>query len=195
MTAAEFNAEWNRVYPGVAIEPQLISLKGRPWFRIHSLPASKRYADTQAEWDILLSRHNRIFNDLFGVGSTIHLVTGEYFHEGFTELHPISSVAIAEEIQLTSLETVDLQDVSATYEKGQVYRPMFATITWADHGSDAILKAFANDELDGFFVSFQAETIIAPYDGGIDFSMKDEASRDHWKSTYRDWLSPRPDGM
>lgn len=195
MTAEQFIAEWNRVYPGVSIEPQLISLKDRPWFRIHSLPASKRYADTQAELDILLSRHNRIFNDLFGHGSIVYLVTGEYHHPDFTELHPIGSVPITNELKLTPLATVDMHAVSDTFDKGQVYRPMFATITWAEHVWDMVLKAFANDELDGFFVSFQTETIIAPYDGGIDFHMKDEASRDHWKDVYKEWLSPRSDGM
>ncbi len=194
MTAAQFIAEWNRVYPGVSMEPQLYSLE-RPWFRIHSLPESMRYAEGRAEWDILLSRHNRIFNDLFGIGSTVHLVTGEYHHPAFAEQHPISSLQLVQELEPTSLGSVDLYKVSTTYDEGQVYRPMLANITWADGAWDPILKAFANDELDGFFVSFKAETIIAPYDGGIDFFMKDEAARDHWKDVYKEWLSSRSDGM
>lgn len=192
MTAAQFIAEWNRLYPGVAMEPRLYSLK-RPWFRIHSLPGSKRYAETQAEWDILLSRHNRIFNDLFGMGSTVHFVTGEYYHPAFAEPHPISF--LVQKLEPISLGVVDLHKISTTYDEGQIYRTMLATITWTNGEWNPILKAFANDELDGFFVSFNAEAIVAPYDGGIDFFMKDEAARDHWKKVYKEWLSPRPDGM
>lgn len=36
------------------------------WFRIHSLPESKRYADTTEEYELLLNRHNEIITDCFG---------------------------------------------------------------------------------------------------------------------------------
>lgn len=35
------------------------------WVRFHSLPESKRYADTPAEYDSLLHRHNTVLSALF----------------------------------------------------------------------------------------------------------------------------------
>ena len=37
--------------------------------------------------------------------------------------------------------------------------------------------------------------IVAPYDGGIDFIIHDEALKQHLKEKYKDWLSPREDGL
>lgn len=34
------------------------------WVRFHSLPRSKRYADTLSEYQILLDRHNTVLSEL-----------------------------------------------------------------------------------------------------------------------------------
>lgn len=194
MNAEEFTKAWNLAFPGVSPEPQLLSLR-RPSFRIHSLPASKQYADNAEEWDVLLSRHNQIFNDLFGDGGTVYLVTGEYHHPVAIEVHPISSVEIAQQFELTSLAPVDLHSLSDTYDNGQVYRPMVAELVWKSNAWNDLLRAFAENELKGFMVSFDREIIVAPYDGGIDLCFKNEAAREHYNKLYPDWISPRPDGL
>ncbi len=44
-------------------------------------------------------------------------------------------------------------------------------------------------------ISFEQNIIVAPYDGGIDFIIFDEAKRNDLRNKYRDWLSPRADGL
>lgn len=39
--------------------------KAEHWVRIHSLPKSKRYPQTNEEYDILLQRHNEVGDYLF----------------------------------------------------------------------------------------------------------------------------------
>ena len=47
---------------------------GDKWFRIHSLPNSKRYADNADEMQIILNRQNTIINDLIGKGQAYLLL-------------------------------------------------------------------------------------------------------------------------
>src|SRR5882757_3514011 len=45
------------------------------WFRIHTLPLSKRYADTPEETAEILRRHNTVLSDLFAEGQEYVLIT------------------------------------------------------------------------------------------------------------------------
>ncbi|OSZ79719.1 hypothetical protein CAP36_00175 [Chitinophagaceae bacterium IBVUCB2] len=79
MTKKEFYKLWSLNYPeAVPISHLLKYDYPDRWFRIHSLPESKRYAEVEAEWKILLSRQNEIITDLFGFDTPILLVKGEY---------------------------------------------------------------------------------------------------------------------
>ncbi|MFC7384137.1 DUF3885 domain-containing protein [Sphaerisporangium rhizosphaerae] len=44
---------------------ELKRFHGSRWVRFHSLPESKRYADTPAEYEILPRRHNTVLSELF----------------------------------------------------------------------------------------------------------------------------------
>jgi len=37
--------------------------------------------------------------------------------------------------------------------------------------------------------------IAAPYDGGVDFILKNNQTRDNFKEKYKEWLSEREDGL
>ncbi len=43
-------------------------------------------------------------------------------------------------------------------------------------------------------ISFE-QNIIAPYDGGIDLIIFNDAKRNELINKYKDWLSPRADGL
>lgn len=44
-------------------------------------------------------------------------------------------------------------------------------------------------------ISFEQNIIVAPYDGGIDFIIFDDEKRQALRDKYKDWLSPREDGL
>jgi hypothetical protein len=60
---------------------------------------------------------------------------------------------------------------------------------------DDLLREIAYDNLRAFFVSIEKELMIAPYDGGVDFILKNSETRDLYKRKYNSWLSPRQDGF
>ncbi len=44
------------------------------WVRFHSLPESKRYAESESEWTTLLERHNAVVSALASDGSKLDLL-------------------------------------------------------------------------------------------------------------------------
>jgi hypothetical protein len=66
MTKEDFQNLWTLNYPDtIPISYRFKHDYSDRWFRIHSLPESKRYAENESEWEILLSRQNEIITDLF----------------------------------------------------------------------------------------------------------------------------------
>ena len=64
---ARLLAGWEQNWPGSRpAADELKSLFRDRWVRFHSLPGSKRYADTEAEYEILLYRHHTVLLELAG---------------------------------------------------------------------------------------------------------------------------------
>ncbi|MCF6404842.1 hypothetical protein L3C95_18225 [Chitinophaga filiformis] len=197
MTAKEFQTFWRSSYPdAVPIGHHFKHSYSHRWFRIHSLPDSRRYPSDQEDWEILLTRQNTILTDFFADGSVIAIVTGDFHYEGYTELHPINNVESIESFVFTRLEAIDLHLYDEeNYEKGTTYIPMFTEQIWCPHRFDELLRDIAEGNLAAFFVSISNNCIVAPYDGGMDIIMKDSLTRDLCKEQYREWLSFREDGL
>jgi hypothetical protein len=197
MTAEQFNIFWaSNFAETIPIQHYFKHDYADRWFRIHSLPESKRYADDEKEWNILLDRQNKIATDLLGINSTFILVTGDSTLEGYTELHPITEVNSIRQISFILLEAIDLYKLSPDeYEPGQFYTPMISEQVWQQNKFNDILKDIANGQLRAFFVSLDNKLIMAPYDGGVDLILKDTESRNIYRQKYRDWLSQHPDGL
>ncbi|MDJ1503014.1 DUF3885 domain-containing protein [Xanthocytophaga agilis] len=67
MTKEQFTIFWSSTFPDtLPISHYFKYDYSDRWFRIHSLPESKRYADNEEEWNILLHRQNTIISDLLG---------------------------------------------------------------------------------------------------------------------------------
>ena len=197
MTKEEFNSFWEGTYPGTL--PISYTFKHNypdRWLRIHSLPESKRYPSNDSDWDILLSRQNTIISDILGYNAKIVIVTGDYFHEDFFELHPVEDVTSIKAFSFLKLDEINLHKIyPENYESGLFYRPIFCTDFWQNGKFNDILKDIAEDQLRAFFISINKECIIAPYDGGVDLIFKDSDIRDRYKLRYQDWLSEREDGL
>ena len=84
---------------------------------------------------------------------------------------------------------------SDEFDKGTTYRTFFAKINWEQNNCDKILRSIANDEMRAFFLSVEKQCLIAPYDGGMDFVLENETTKDVYKSKYKDWLSLYPEGL
>ncbi len=179
MTAKqEFAAFWDEAYPETP--PISYFFKQRMperWARIHSLPQSKRYPDTDAEWHILLRRQNDVIDSLIAAGAAIRIVVN-YIREG----NPLFSSFSMESIGV--FRDMDAETIFQSF--------CFETM-WQRHTLDAMLRMIAVEQVRAFVIG--PECLVAPYDGGVDVVLKTEAARDHFKRRFKDWLSPRPDGL
>jgi hypothetical protein len=197
MTREEFKTLWTSRYPEtIPISYQFKHDYSDRWFRIHSLPESKRYADSDDEWKILLNRQNSIITDILGDNSKILIVTGEYHHDGYIELNSLEDINSIKQFSFTHLDNIDLHKSSPEeYDQGQTYKPQFCESVWKKGNWDNVLRDIAQDNVRVFFMSVDNDIVVAPYDGGVDFILKDKETRDNYKNKYRDWLSDRDDGL
>ncbi|WP_151837837.1 MULTISPECIES: hypothetical protein [unclassified Acinetobacter] len=193
-----FQSQWELFYPDkLPISHYLIQDFPQFWFRIHSLPESKRYADTAAEYELLLNRHNKIITDCFGDDTSIFIVSGHYFsHSRNNKAYDPAFILpyqfhLEQEINLKLLNPEDYDDD----EENSFFRPYSIETIWQPKTHNELLRKIADDELRAFMISFEKNIIVAPYDGGIDFIILDEVKRNDLRNKYQDWLSPRADGL
>ncbi|HSD05776.1 DUF3885 domain-containing protein [Flavobacterium sp.] len=196
MTKEEFKTFWTLTYPDtIPISYLFKNDYTQKWFRIHSLPESKRYPESENEWEILLGRQNQIITDLFGENEKILLVTGEY-NWGERATFITDEEEVFKPYKFLRLDNIDMFEYNSDdYDKGEIYRPAFAEIIWNLNHYNNLLREIAINNVSAFFVSIVKNIIVVPYDGGIDFIFKDSETRDFYKEKYKDWLSEREDGL
>lgn len=193
MSESEFIDYWNKEYPGsLLINHELKLIYPDRWFRIHSLPELKRYAESKDEYKIILDRQNQLINDLIGEESEVAITFGLYTNDitnyNYKELTDFG--------EFLKVFTIDLhKERPEEYENEMYFNIHVKTEKWKSGKRDEILKAIADDEIRAMFVSPSNKCIIAPYDGGVDVIVNSTEKRDYFKVKYKDWLSDREDGM
>lgn len=197
MTKEKFQTLWTLNYPDtVPISYLFRHNYSDRWFRIHNLPDSKRYAEDEDEWTTLLLRQNEIITDLFGLDTPILIVTGEYNWGDNRQIHITEEEEIYKPFSFIRLDNIELNKIDAEqYDKPDIYRPAFAQTIWKPNYHDNLLREIAIGNILAFFVSFDKNVIVAPYDGGIDFVVKDVLTKENYKNKYRQWLSERENGL
>jgi hypothetical protein len=197
MNKGEFNKFWASRYDD-SLPISHVFKRDYPerWLRIHSLPQSKRYAENEIEWRVLLNRQNTIISDIFGENIKVFLMTGAYSDRMILKSWNGKVHHVLKDYVFTKLAEIDLHSHSAEFfEEDVFYTPEFTEIDWKVDRYNDLLKAIANDELRAFFVSPEKNVIIAPYDGGLDIILKDVETRNYYKLKYNEWLSVRSDGL
>lgn len=200
MTVDIFEEVWAKMFPLSAPVPHILrTVYPEKWFRIHSLPESKRYPEDDAEWTILLARQNCLVEDLLGKDSKVWLVTGRFDNASGADFvfKPDSPLDQLSFTALTPLTVATYYEEIASDEDSDqhLYRPFLSEISTNSLIWNELLMGIANWELSAFFVALDGQVIIAPYDGGVDVILKDEPTRDACREKYRDWLSAHESGL
>ena len=197
MTKQEFKTFWAHRYPkSIPISYRFRHDYPDRWFRIHSLPESKRYPENEEEWNILLNRQNSIITDILGNNSTVLLVTGDYVFENSAEHHSFEAIDSIKRFLFTTLEPIDLHEFHPEeYDKGEIYQPLFCTSVWSKNQFDDVLRDVAQDHIRIIFISTHDSMMIIPYDGGVDVILQNTETRNKYKTKYSNWLSNREDGL
>ncbi|WP_452225817.1 DUF3885 domain-containing protein [Lacinutrix cladophorae] len=162
------------------------------WLRIHSLPESKRYAESEEEYQIILNRQNELISNLIGENSDIIIATGQYEWETTNKL----STEIVEYSNFDKVRTIDLHKIyPEEYDENDFFGVYITSGVWRKNNKNELLKNIADDEFRAMFVCPKRNCIVAPYDGGMDIIVDTQEKRDELKTKYKDWLSERKDGM
>jgi hypothetical protein len=179
--AAEFLRFWQSAYPQTPPVDYLFKrcLTAR-WARIHSLPDSKRYADTPDEWETLLNRQRAVIRDLLRGETEARMVVNSY-----TASHPLPAM-----LPVTYLGTFSDE---ADPEPSAPVHAHLVTANLSEASLTPVLKRIANDELRAFIIG--KTSLVAPYDGGVDLVLETPAACAAFKKKYARWLSGRPDGL
>lgn len=206
MSPGAFLEHWRQAYGETPLVGHVLRDRfPRRWLRIHSLPESKRYAETDDERREILRRQNAVLSDLIGDDRPCELVFGYYGEEErlpadvLAALRGLGPVFLA----MDAMDAMDAGDAGNTdgatdgAPEASARSPLLkASLTWRPHALDVVLLAVADDVLETpLLVSVERRCIVAPYDGGVDLIVEREELRDELRSRYVRWLSRHPRGL
>ena len=163
------------------------------WFRIHSLPESKRYADSQNERKMLLARQYDVIDNILGgpeeVLALVQFYSTDELDQERLYIQNISNFNLVWEINLKLIYKEEYEDCDNIYL--EIYSKPWSDVT----NKNKLLLAVANDRLEMLLVNFAKKRIVAPYDGGVDVILDTQREVGIHKRLYSDWLSSHPQGL
>lgn len=193
MKKQEFKSLWDTKFSEAnPIGHELKSVYKDRWFRIHSLPESKRYAETEDEYQIIYQRQNKIISDLIGEYEEVVLSYGLYRDDQTNNNYK----DIVEFGEFEKVDTIELHKIRPEESEEELYLDIYAkTTTWESNRRNEMLKAIADDQIRMMIISFKKKRIINPYDGGVDLILESREFRNKYKLKYEKWLSRHPKGF
>ncbi|WP_244305171.1 DUF3885 domain-containing protein [Kitasatospora cheerisanensis] len=158
---------------------------GGVWVRFHSLPESKRYAEDESEYAVVLDRYNTVLDELFA-GTDVYVIVPTWTTEpGVPPHRPDAGY---------------WQSFLAEDDPDPAYRTYYHLFTtrrpWQRGCIDDLLRAVADDETaDVLITDVRFRRIHHPYDGGADVFLTTPEERDRLRDRHADWLSRHPAGL
>lgn len=186
----ELSALWRSRWPDSPPIAHQLHFDRDLWVRFHSLPGSKRYADTAAEYQILLDRYNTVLTELFA-GHPVYIVTTSFVpDEGIEVWSPTDPHALNPGSRpWTRLREDDDADPGGTMHLH------VSEQRWKPRILDPLLRAVADDECAGVIImDTDLRRLYLPYDGGADVILASPQERDALKNSHANWLSTHPLG-
>lgn len=182
---------WNAVWPDC--QPIADWIRGsypERWVRFHSLPGSKRYAETDDERRTLLSRYNTVLDELFS-GQHVYVISPDWDDRP----QPVSRSAEHDGWHPGArLWTSICIDSEPGYEL--FWHLYVSEVRWNTGLLDPLLRAVADDQTAGVMIADSSlRKIHHPYDGGADVLLVDLVERDAMRDRHRAWLSSHPSGL
>lgn len=192
MTPDAFYHYWETTYP--AALPVGYSLREKyaeRWFRIHTLPESKRYVDSEEEHAEILRRHNALLADTIGGGQSFVLVL-----TGYSETpRAVLLDTWLKEHYPDSRPFVTVQ-MNTSPDPRYYWHFFMVTKVWEPHLFDDLLRLVADDVIANvLFVGIDQVSVYAPYDGGADVILSSPSTRDTVRQRYTSWFSTDPTGL
>jgi hypothetical protein len=190
----EFQTYWRTNFPDCPPVSYLFKSKlNHLWFRIHTLPESKRYAENIEETQEILLRQKTIFSDIVGENEDCFLVCLGY-NQNPTKIYKNQFPILAKLLTHES-EPILLPEIEEDREKGEIFQLAFGKQRIKFDDLKEILIAVADWKIAHFFIlNPNLKRIFDPYDGGVDMILETSAKRDEFKGKYKDRSSSHPKG-
>ena len=186
--AAELADLWERTWPGADPLGYVLRVKySDQWVRFHSLPESKRIAESQAECDEILRRHRTVLHELHGSDDirTLHVIAADW---DWRDSPPAGRSGDSPGAWPWRSSPVD-DDPDA----GRNY--FWAAAGLSDQQFDALLLAVADDQCRMIIGAPDFAWLYCPYDGGADVLLPRPVERDALRERHTGWLSSHPRGL
>jgi hypothetical protein len=161
------------------------------WLRIHSLPASKRYAETEDEYSEILTRQNAVANEILGSEGRAILFAhtwgnDEDFLAAFSRFDWAKRIGLTE----TSLVVFDLSESDEPLMVGGCW------FQWCNGGWNDLIREVADDRLSSVvLLNPTSGEIYAPYDGGADVFLNSAQRATELRDCWTPLLSKHPMGL
>lgn len=176
---------WERRWPGALPISWMLKLDlSETWVRFHSLPGSKRYADSDDEYEVLLARHHQVLSELHG-GSARDLLV---IH---TRADADGAFSASKDFRLEARTTplwqtfLDRDDSAGDPVRWYSFVDRIAPTREA---LDPLLRRIADDEDRAILTNDRLDWLYAPYDGGADVIVETVGRCDQLRTLYLDWL-------
>ncbi len=155
------------------------------WVRFHSLPESKRYAEDESEYAVVLERYNILLDELFA-GGGVYVVTPMWTTEA-----EVPRFQPNDGYWQTLLVEDDPDPEFRTY-----CHLVAARRPWRYGCLDELLRDIADDKVAGVLIAdTQMRRVCHPYDGGADVFLTTPEERNRMRDRHADWLSSHPSGL
>jgi hypothetical protein len=201
--AAGLTRLWERRWPATPLAAdELKSTHAARWFRVHSLPQSKRYADSDAERAEILARHHTVLKALGADATDAVLCVVARWGSAESVVHedPDLERAHAGGWLWRSMPPDDADDIDDDVgepppELNKRWCHLFVSegplSKW-----DGVLSLVADWRASGVMIlTRDLSWIYHPYDGGADVIAPTTAERDQLRAQFASWLSHRSDGL
>jgi hypothetical protein len=187
--------EWQKVFRSVPpVGWKLRDAFPDRWARIHSLPDSKRYAESDEERQVLLERQLLVAQFVLNPKAHCYFFTHRYVveaDESTRDAAPAIGGAPLTEQWREPAETDKAMDDGAREE----LRILGAKGMWPPERIEVTLLAVGNDEDRLVVLSRDTGQVFAPYDGGVDVILSGPAAVQRFRDRFAAWLSMREDGL
>lgn len=193
---AEFDVAWKLRFGHGAVRGFELAAarRGGTWVRMHSLPESKRYAESDAEYEELLRRYFVVLDELRGEEEVLIVVTCGYSFS--TSSRPIRRTSLLADLLPRPRYW---RSASEGYPEGeeQGWAHMYLNCVHRDAPAlIELLRCVADDRTGEVMVTTPTVTWVHhPYDGGTDLILESPAERDRVSELFAEWRSPRDDGL
>jgi hypothetical protein len=166
------------------------------WVRFHSLPASKRYAQDDPDYDEMLRRHYAVLTDLSAhadpsADELLVLSTAWSGSEEPVGRDPGLAALLPEAVYWTTVQGEPDSDGFRYWT--HVYA---SSASWRSGELGPLMRYVADDRTrDVILAGPDLSWLYHPYHGGADIIVASAAERDILRQRYPQWLSAHPTGL